>query len=227
MEKKVTNFELFKYYLMQEDGETEVAQYYEQARKNCEKCGKSIQAGERVFNAIRSNRKSIAKQIFDNYELWDEDNVNLGAEYNLDINEKKKLINILKDDEYSQKWHLLIAFYWYSELNMINNFPDKYVTEIEWNKNIEDTPWCLKGNIKSTIKDPLLIIWMLEAASIMVPKSIKDCVNIEENCIYANKETDKKVLNLLFKRNDAGKVLGNIYWAKLMEKIKKTRIVSE
>ena len=68
--EKVNNFELFRFYLMNSDEKNEFTKLYGLARKNCENCGKSIQAGEKVFNAIRSKRKTIAKQLFNGYEQW-------------------------------------------------------------------------------------------------------------------------------------------------------------
>ena len=224
MEKKVNNFELFRFYLMNSDEKNECTKRYELARKNCENCGKSIQAGEKVFKKIRSKRKTIAKQLFNGYESWDEESIDFGQQQKLSIDERKQMISILNDTKYSQKWHLIIAYYWYSELNRINVL-DKSVGPIDWEKNIEDTPWCLKGKDtrrNTKLQDPLLIIWMLENAGIEVPESIKSCIKMRDKCFYANRETDINILDLLYE-GEKGRTLGDIYWNKLMIKIKESR----
>lgn len=213
---KVKNIDLFKFYLREEVNNCSCknTRWYDEARKTCEECGMSIQAGERVFHAIRSNRRTTAGQLFENCENWNEEKISIASKTELTSSERRKILKILNANVYDQQWHLIISYYLYSSLNEQHGFLDKYVSKIEWDCEIEENPWCLKGK-RSRIRDPLLILWMLEAGGVKVPEQIISIYKNNGACKHANKETDRKVLEVFYD----GKLCKDC-WKELMANIK-------
>lgn len=227
------NKDLFKYYLsrMSEDeidnkNTFHYTKRYAFMRKECEKCGMDIQEAEKTFNRFKNRHNQHNVRINSDIRIYDlfihnRDDILTEQLFFLCDLEKTQVVEMMKIDEkylYNQKWHLIIAYYLYSAINdySMHKTGKKLINiaSLDWEKEI--VSWTPKGNGRYGIKDPVLLLWMIEAADVEVPEQITTFIKeIEEaDCKHANKETDRIFLEK-FKEADAD----NKLWDKLARKI--------
>lgn len=192
---------------------------YRKMRIRCEICEKSIQNSNKTYNVFKllrqkENVRNKKDSLFYRYICDEENRRNMNSFSALELDETDEMLSCTsKYAEYNEKWHLFIAYYALSEY-------DKETKEYNLPELILDeqhvvTNWNLKGN--KHISDPLLLLWMTEAADVIVPPEINKYIDELQNklCKHATNEDDKNLINMF----------NSTLWNEVASKIKEVDFV--
>lgn len=201
--ESITNRQIIEYYSKQPALSSKylLTNKYTEYRRNAEEKGKEIQDSHKLYNVfeyMKNGKKSTSGYVTfyrDLYKNYDE----IVKLEKADKDEFERMIKCLDEyNKYNEKWHLCIAYF---ALSIYNNKAKTYkgISYIDLNHKVFN--WNFKGN--STIKDPLLLLWLTEASGIDYSEiaEIKNYVDTIGRREYklATKEDDRKMVKLFTK----------------------------
>lgn len=185
-----SNDKIMRFYATKEASE-KIYMYtniYRNMRIKCEKCGKSIQAAEKLYNSFKilNNNETVRSKLNIRFYKYMIENVDeMARKMYLSSEELEQMVRCTeKYSAYNEKWHLFIGYYAVSLVEEIYKMP-------MLNKKVES--WKLKGN--RAIQDPILKLWMTEAAKVEIPQDIQIFIKKREKeaCPHMKIEDDVKV----------------------------------
>ena len=183
----ISNDEIMNFYAVK-DANEKIYNYTSMCRnmrRKCEKCGKSIQVAEKLYNSFKklNGNETIRSNLNIRFYKYMIENVDgMAKKMYLCSEELRQMVRCTGHySAYNEKWHLFIGYYAVSLVEKIYEVP-------VLNEKVKD--WKLKGN--RAIQDPILKLWMIEAAEVEVPQNICDFITKIERktCPHMNVEDD-------------------------------------